>query len=82
MPQSNLRYIDLTFSTATSDGEPVPGTERRVVILFNKNRISKEEVEELVNKDMFEYDDRVVVLRPGQLDWLRDKEDVDDKKTG
>lgn len=82
MSQSNLRYIDLTFSTANSDGEPVPGTERQVVILFNKDRISKEEVEELVNKDMLEYDDRVVVLRPGQLDWLRDKEDVDDKKTG
>ena len=45
-------------------------------ILFNKTQISEDEVIELINKDMEEYDERIVILSKKQLKYLADKEVV------
>ena len=73
MSNINLKYIDLTVSTANSDGKPVPGTERRKIILFNSTQITHNEVETLINTGELDFDDRVVILRPNQLQYLKDK---------
>ena len=45
-------------------------------ILFNITQISEEEVIELINTGMADYDDRIVVLTRKQLKFLTDKEMV------
>lgn len=75
----NLKIYETILYTADSDGNPVEGTERPVMVMFNQTQISKEEVEELFNNDMWEYDNRVVPITPKQLAYLQDKEDNNDK---
>lgn len=43
-------------------------------ILFNQTRISEAEVRELIINDLYEYDDRLVLLSSRQLKNLTDKE--------
>lgn len=70
----NLKRIEFDSYTCNSDGNPVKGTKRTVVIMFNVTQISAEEVNQLINNEMYEYDDRVVVLRKEQVKYLHDKE--------
>lgn len=70
---NNVMRIDFEVGCANSDGEIVKGTERGVTVLFNSTVISGDEVRELINSEMYEYDSRVVVTTPTQADNLKDK---------
>lgn len=69
----NVRRIDFQTGMANSDGDLVEGTERDVCILFNKTVISAEEVRDLIESGMYEYDERVVVTTPLQADNLKSR---------
>lgn len=69
----NVMRIDFKTGCANSDGKLVKGTERNVTILFNKTVITADEVRELIDSDMYEYDSRVVVTTPMQADNLRSR---------
>lgn len=69
----NVMRIDFETGIANSDGELVEGTERAVCILYNKTVITDDEVQELINSGMYEYDNRVIVTTPTQADNLRSK---------
>lgn len=58
--------IKASVVTATSDGEPVPGTERIIGIVFNQKVISEEAVNQLISSGMAVFDSRVIVE-----DWAR-----------
>lgn len=65
--------LDFSTRLCNSDGEPVEGTGRDVSILWNKTVITTDEVYELINNRMYEYDSRVVVITPTQADNLRSR---------
>lgn len=69
----NVMRIDFETRICNSDGKPVDGTGRDVSILWNKTVISTDEVYELINNGMYEYDNRVVVTTPKQADNLRSR---------
>lgn len=69
----NVMRIDFETGIANSDGELVKGTERNVTILFNKTVITGDEVRELIDSGMYEYDSRIIVTTPIQADNLRSK---------
>lgn len=69
----NVMRIDFETGIANSDGELVKGTERNVTILFNKTVITGDEVRELIDSGMYEYDSRIIVTTPVQADNLRSK---------
>lgn len=69
----NVMRIDFTTRIANSDGKPIRGTERDVTILFNKTVISEDEVKELIDSGMYEYDSRIIVTTPVQADNLRSR---------
>ena len=69
----NVMRIDFETRICDSDGKPVDGTGRDVSILWNKTVISTDEVYELINNGMYEYDNRVVVTTPKQADNLRSR---------
>lgn len=66
-----IKRIDFEVGCATSDGEMVKGTERGVTVLYNKTRISEEEVRSLISSGNYEWDTRVVVTTPAQADYLK-----------
>lgn len=70
---NNVMRIDFEVGCANSNGEIVKGTERGVTVLFNKTVITGDEVRELINSEMYEYDSRVVVTTPTQADNLKGK---------
>lgn len=43
-------------------------------VIFNKSQISVEEVEDLIDNDAWEFDDRIIELKPKQVKYLQDKE--------
>ncbi len=69
----NVKRIDFTLRIADSDGEPVNGTEREVCVIFNQTVITADEVYELINSGMYEYDSRVIVTTPSRADNLRSR---------
>lgn len=69
----NVMRLDFSTRICNSDGDPVDGTGRDVSILWNKTVISTDEVYELINNGMYEYDSRVVVTTPTQANNLRTK---------
>ena len=69
----NVMRLDFSTRLCNSDGEPVEGTGRDVSILWNKTVITTDEVYELINNRMYEYDSRVVVITPTQADNLRSR---------
>ena len=70
----NLMTIGWVSSIANSDGEPVPGTEREHLVLFNKTQITEEQVGKLIDEDRWERDPRVLEVTREQLKYLRDKD--------
>lgn len=72
---NNVMRLDFSISICNSDGEPVKGTGRNVSILWNETVISTDEVYELINNGMYEYDNRVIVTTPTQANNLRDKKE-------
>ena len=73
LPKSNLRVISFTTRLADSDGEPIPGTERERNLIFNCTQITENEVNQLIDDDAWELDDRIVSLHSSQLKYLFDK---------
>lgn len=71
----NVMRLDFSTSICNSDGEPVEGTGRNVSILWNETVISTDEVYELINNGMYEYDNRVIVTTPTQANNLRTKKE-------
>lgn len=69
----NVMRIDFEIGIANSDGKLVSGTERDVTILFNRTVITDDEVRELIDSGMYEYDSRIIVTTPTQADNLRSK---------
>jgi hypothetical protein len=69
----NVMRIDFETGIANSDGELVNGTERAISILFNRTVITDDEVQELINNGMYEYDSRIIVTTPTRADNLRSK---------
>lgn len=72
----NVMRIDFETCIADSDGKPVNGTERSVTILFNKTVITSDEVRELIDAGMYEYDNRIITTTPTQADNLRSKQNL------
>lgn len=71
----NVMRLDFSTSICNSDGEPVAGTGRNVSVLWNETVISTDEVYELINNGMYEYDNRVIVTTPMQANNLRTKKE-------
>ena len=71
----NVMRLDFSTSICNSDGEPVEGTGRDVSILWNETVISTDEVYELINNGMYEYDNRVIVTTPTRANNLRTKKE-------
>ena len=69
----NVKRIDFVIGCADSHGNIVEGTKRDVTVLFNQTVITVDEVRELINSDMYEYDSRIIVTTPTQADNLRSK---------
>ena len=74
LPKSNLRVLTFTTMMANSDGEPIPGTECERNLIFNCTQITEDEVNQLINDDVWELDDRIVSVHSSQLKYLFDKE--------
>lgn len=70
----NLMTIGWVSSIANSDGEPVPGTEREHLVLFNKTQITEEQVGRLIDEDRWKRDQRILEVTREQLKFLRDKD--------
>lgn len=71
----NVMRLDFSTRICNSDGEPIEGTGRDVSILWNKTVISTDEIYELINNGMYEYDSRVIVTTPTQANNLRTKKE-------
>lgn len=69
----DVMVFELKVCTATSDGKPVKGTERDIVVFFNKKIISARDVKSLIENGKYEYDPRVVVTSRTQAQLLRGK---------
>lgn len=70
---NNVKRIDFNYYLANSDGKPIEGTGRQICVLFNTTVVSAEEVYELINSGMFEYDERLIVTTPKRADNLRSR---------
>ena len=70
----NLMTIGWVSSISNSAGEPVPGTEREHLVLFNKTQITEEQVGRLIDEDRWERDPRILEVTREQLKFLRDKD--------
>lgn len=44
-------------------------------VIFNITQISQGEVRKAIHDGTWDQDDRIIELRPGQLEYLKDKED-------
>ena len=76
---NNLKVYKATLYTCSSDGKPIEGTEHEVWVLYNQTRITEEEVDELFEHDIWEYDTRLTQITPARLKMLQDKENDDVK---
>ena len=74
LPKSNLRVITFTTRIADSAGRPIPGTEHERNLIFNCTQITEDEVQQLINDDAWEFDDKIVSVHSSQLKYLFDKE--------
>ena len=67
MTLSNIYRID--FEEAYGK-DTIPRT-----VIFNITQISEQEVREAINNDTWNWNPRIVELRPVQIKYLEDKED-------
>ena len=65
--------IDFETGTCNSDRELVDGVGKIVCVIWNTTVISEEEVLELINSGMYEYDERIVATTPRRADNLRSR---------
>ena len=64
----DCQRIDVITSYTNSDGKRLPGTEQTVTVLYNKKVIEEAEVEELIRRQLYEYDNRLIVTTPEAAD--------------
>jgi hypothetical protein len=69
----NVMRLDFSTRMCSSDGEPIEGTGTNVSILWNETVITTDEIYELINNGMYEYDERVIVTTPNRADNLRSR---------
>ena len=74
---NNLKVYITTIYTCNSVGEPIKVTEREVWLLYNATRITEEEIGELLDNNIWEYDTRLTQITPARLEMLQDKENND-----
>lgn len=67
---SNFEIMSFVAGVTDSDGEIVAGTEHAVHLLYNKTRITREELEDLIRNDAWSFDDRVVSLPSSKIKGL------------
>lgn len=73
LPKENLRILTFTTSLTNSDGKPISGTKRKHNLVFNCTVITEEEIDELIQNDSWELDDRVIDIPTCILQNLQDK---------
>lgn len=69
--RENIRRIDFETHCCNSDGEPLFKTGD-VAIIYNTDVISTEEVEKLIDTEMYEYDSRLVVTTQEKANNMKD----------
>ena len=74
LSKSNLRVISFKTALANSNGEAITGFEREHNLIFNITHITEAEVHELIEKDCYELDARVIDVSNKELEYLFDKE--------
>lgn len=72
----HLKVISFETCMHSSSGQKITGTEREHNLLFNTKSISPEQVNYLIEMDMYEYDSRVIDATNEQLKYLRAKDEV------
>lgn len=72
---SNLKVYACILFTGDSDGNPVPGTERELCLLFNRTQITEKEIDELLDNNTWESDNRVTPITRARLKMLQDKKE-------
>lgn len=93
LEQANRAYgavhmLETSAVMADSDGEPVPGTERPEVFVWNERSISDTEAMDAIKAGMGEFSDKVVRLSPAQAALLfpdraeLEENDEEDSKNG
>ena len=70
-----LKVISFETCMHSSSGQKITGTEREHNLLFNTKSISPEQVNYLIEMDMYEYDSRVIDVTNEQLKYLRAKKE-------
>lgn len=70
--KENLRVITFDAFASNSIGTAVPGTRRTHNLVFNITRISEEEVNKLIEDDMWDIDSRVIDIPTSYLNNLMD----------
>lgn len=71
-----LKVVSFETCMQSSSGQKITGTEKEHNLLFNTKSISPEQVNYLIEMDMYEYDSRVIDVTNGQLKYLRAKDKV------
>lgn len=63
----NIQIKEVTLQSIDSDGKPIEGTEQTVMLIFNLENISFEEVDELIHNGGYEIDSRILLADPEQV---------------
>ena len=72
-PAKKHMSMEVTLVMSDSDGEPVPGTEHDVAILFNTDVITAKEIDALLASGAdIDHDPRLIVTTPVQMRAFRD----------
>lgn len=65
----NVQIMECEFSAVDSNGQPIGETYRKAV-LYNLEKITRKEVEEILLDDRQDGDPRVVMMRPCEVDCI------------
>ena len=76
----NLRTVSIIVGKCTSDGKMVKGTEREVIVLYNRTQITMKEIDKAFKNDTWEFDERLIQVTRKQLEYLHDKDTFEPKK--
>lgn len=62
-----IKILYITRAVTDTDGKPIEGTKSKKAVVWNEDVISAHEVEDLIKQDALEFDDRVLLIEPGQV---------------
>lgn len=63
----NIQMIEAVFKAVDSDGEPIEGTDRPTVFLYNLEKITAAEVEKVLNDGSYMFDTRILEADPERV---------------